>query len=151
MARQKPKKISKEQSVLTNSINQAEQNRLNGNINVDFNFANIMDKFSFEAKGFTATHYKKFCEAIQKISSQVWDDVHKSEKHTRIGSEYLDISLLKSQSFQNHVHEFTSKKKFLVLRYYGDLPMIGVRKGNTFVLLGLEAKYDDMYPHGKKK
>lgn len=150
MAKNKPNKLSGRKPILSGSLQKAEENRIdNGNL-VSFNFSKILEEYSFTPDGFSSKHYEKFCEALQVISSQKWTDVYSASKNSVIGSEYYDIAKFRSSKLREHCYKF-GKERVLILRYYEDRPMIGIRQDNVFILLGLEYEYDDIYFHTGKK
>jgi hypothetical protein len=66
-----------------------------------------------------------------------------SSVRTRHGEEIPSRSIKPSVPTQ-----FQDRDNFLVFRYDGTLPMVGVRMGDDFHVLWIERQYGEVYDHG---
>jgi hypothetical protein len=117
---------------------------------ISFNLSQMERSLSFDHPNFTADHYTNFCDSLITLSGKDWQDGYGAGKHTRIGSESLEISKFNKSPAISRLKE-EGHEKLLVFRYFGNLPMVGLRKEDVFYVLFLESKYDDLYIHDSKR
>ncbi len=87
----------------------------------------------------------EFAKSIERLSKMTWRQIRLAYKHGN-GSEPLP----KNQILRNIPERFADQEKFVVLRYDGNLPMVGVRIEDTFHVIWVEAAFGDVYDHGSK-
>ena len=73
-----------------------------------------------------------------------WREIKQADRHGA-GTEMIPAGQIKP-TIPRH---FSDADRFMVFRYHGKLPMVGVRAGDTFHILWLEAQFNDVYRHGK--
>lgn len=84
-----------------------------------------------------------FALALQKRCEMTWKDITLADRHG-LGSEMLPAGQIKPQI----PNSFRDRDKFLVIRYNGNLPMVGIRILDVFHVLWIERDYGDVYDHG---
>jgi len=72
-----------------------------------------------------------------------WKQIKLADRHG-LGSELVPAAQIRPSV----PAAFEDREKFLVLRYNGTLPMVGVRAEDTFHILWIERNYGDVYDHG---
>lgn len=80
-----------------------------------------------------------FAMALVKRSSLTWDDLARLPRH-KLGWELIPGEQLR----MTLPDKFSDSRKVMVMRYDGMLPMAGVRVGQTFHVLAIEAKFNDL-------
>lgn len=71
-----------------------------------------------------------------------WKELVHHDRHG-LGSEKIPVG-----SFRPAVPRvFQDTDRFLVFRHEGNLPMAGVRTGDTYHVIWIERSYGDLYPH----
>lgn len=81
--------------------------------------------------------------AMAKRAQLTWRQIKQADRHG-LGTEFIPAHQIKAP-IPTH---FSDSDRFMVFRYRGKLPMVGVRTGDTFHILWVEANFDDLYPHG---
>ncbi len=83
-----------------------------------------------------------FALAIQKRCEMTWQQITLADRHG-LGLETLPADQIKPQI----PARFSDREKFLVLRYDGNLPMIGARTQDVFHVLWIEGAFGEVYEH----
>lgn len=98
-----------------------------------FDVASLPDK---EAKA-------AFADALAIRAKMTWRALKAAPKHG------LGLETIGESSIRAPIPEaFQDQEKFLVFRYYGKLPMAGVRILDVFHVIWIEPKFNDLYDHG---
>jgi hypothetical protein len=84
-----------------------------------------------------------FADAIHKRSQMTWGDIQRAPKHG-LGSETIKRGALRVQSFPP---DLTEDIPILALRFHGNAPMVGYRRGRVFTVLHLDRDFT-LYDHG---
>jgi hypothetical protein len=72
-----------------------------------------------------------------------WIDIHQSGRHAA-GTESIQAEQIKAPI----PTKFADQEKFMAFRYFGKLPMVGVRIRDVFHVLWIERQFGDVYDHG---
>ncbi len=108
-----------------------------------FCFQYLRDGFGIE--DLSNDQQAKLALGLGTIARYSWQECTLAPKHSKIGTEVLDIKWIK----RPRVLEFPEVSKYLVFRYTGaNHPVIGVRDGNVFHALWIEREFGDVYDHG---
>jgi hypothetical protein len=104
--------------------------------------------FRFLQRGFDITKLPRDLRAdlaitLQQRSSMTWTQLHQAGRH---GQGYEQVSRLSVRAPVPAV--FADRDKFHVFRYSGKLPMAGVRAGDVFHVVWIEAAFGELYDHG---
>lgn len=84
-----------------------------------------------------------FATTLANRAQMTWREIKQAGRH-KAGTE-----LIPAAKIQESIPErFSDAEKFMVFRYNGKLPMVGVRAGDTFHVLWLAASFNDVYDHG---
>lgn len=97
----------------------------------------------FDVKSLTQDAQAAFAQTIQERCSLSWSAIKRAPRHG-LGTENIPKGKIRPSipaAFQDREH-------FLVFRYHGMLPMVGVRTTDTFHVLWIEASFGDVYNHG---
>lgn len=86
-----------------------------------------------------------FAVALERFAELTWRDIKLMGRHS-FGSEWMR----KDRIHPDVPEKFKDEDRFMVLRYSGNLPMVGVRILDVFHVLWIEANYGDVYNHGSK-
>lgn len=89
----------------------------------------------------TPDQCRDFLVKWEKRSKLTWEELVQHPKHG-LGSELLHKSM-----FKPSVPEHLDRDRYLVFRHEGNLPFAGFRAGDTFHVLWIEQKYNDLYNH----
>lgn len=85
-----------------------------------------------------------FAMALQHRSRMTWAQIKLADRHG-MGTEKIPAKRIKASI----PAEFIDSDSFLVLRYSGNLPMVGIRVQDVFHVLWIECEYGQLYDHGK--
>lgn len=90
-----------------------------------------------------------FLNRLQKLSELGWAEIRQSAPHS-YGMEPIPAKQMKHKA---KLPSFVSKDADLhVFRAVGDnRAFVGLQVGKIFYIFFIEAKFNDIYPHGKKK
>ncbi len=121
------------------------------NINSDINFIEYpvfsfryLQEYSLEECN-DASFLVNFLFRLQKLSELGWKEIEKSNRHS-YGTEYIPI-----KQFKPKTHPFIitpDVDKLCVFRSNGDnRAFAGIRKGNIFEIIYIEATINDLYAH----
>lgn len=84
-----------------------------------------------------------FALTLQQRSSLTWAELQQTRRHGQ-GFEMLDRA-----KFRGGIPAvFQDQSRFMVFRYSGRLPMAGVRSGDVFHVIWIEASFGQLYNHG---
>jgi hypothetical protein len=97
----------------------------------------------FNVEKLTREQRADFALTLQRLSSLTWAEIQQFRRHT-YGTEMIPRGQIKPTA----PTVFDDQSRFMMFRYSGNLPMGGVRAGDTFHILWLEAAFDDLYNHG---
>jgi hypothetical protein len=79
---------------------------------------------------------------LQQRSSMTWTELHQAGRH---GQGY---ELIPRQRLSAPIPAvFADRDRFLVFRFSGKLPMAGVRSGDVFHIVWIEAGFNELYDH----
>lgn len=84
-----------------------------------------------------------FAVALQKRARMQWRDIILASRHG-LGSENMPAKFIKP----GIPPQFEDTDTFMVLRYSGKLPMVGVRTLDTFHIVWIEKAFGEVYDHG---
>lgn len=105
--------------------------------------------FSFEHLGgdycvteCTETEKASFVLRLHTLSKMTWAEIQKSHKHG-LGYERIPRDRMGKRSYPEEV---TDDVNMIAFRFFGKAPMVGYRKGRTFVVLFLDRDFT-LYPH----
>jgi hypothetical protein len=84
-----------------------------------------------------------FAKTLQKLACSKWKDLITAPRHGQ-GTELIQASQIKAPI----PPQFQDQDKFMVFRYNGKLPMVGVRVRDVYHVLWIEPKFGDLYDHG---
>ncbi len=84
-----------------------------------------------------------FAMALFRRRSMTWLQIIQADRHG-LGLETIPVDRIKPDI----PGQFVDADKFVVLRYSDRLPMVGVRRGDTFHVIWVEKNYGDVYDHG---
>ncbi len=92
--------------------------------------------------------FPDFLRRLKKLSELGWRRIAISDRHS-FGSEKIPVSRLTKKA-RNCLPSFvTDDMKLEVFRASGNnLPFLGLRKGRTFMIFLIEAKFGEVYSHG---
>ncbi|MDQ1293437.1 MAG: hypothetical protein QG608_1318 [Actinomycetota bacterium] len=80
---------------------------------------------------------------LQQRAKLTWPQIVQADRHGQ-GTEKIP-----SRSIKPSVPtQFQDRDNFLVFRYDGTRPMVGVRTGEVFHVLWIERQYGEVYDHG---
>lgn len=96
----------------------------------------------FDVRSLPQDKQAKFACALQDRSSMSWTQIKLAPRHGH-GSELI----LRGEIKPRVPDQFGETPKFMVLRYDGNLPMVGVRVRDVFHVCWIEANYGDVYDH----
>jgi hypothetical protein len=96
------------------------------------------DVAALDAKGAAA-----FARTLQRLARMSWGDLMLAPRHG-IGTELVPAAIIKPSVPQR----FRDRKKFMVFRYDGKLPMAGIRAGDVFHIIWIEPAFNKLYDHG---
>lgn len=93
--------------------------------------------------------FKDFLERLTKLSQLGWDEIRQSAPHS-FGMESIPVRQMVHKA---KLPAFVSSDADLhVFRAVGDnRAFVGLQVGKIFYIFFVEAKFNDIYPHGKKK
>lgn len=97
----------------------------------------------FDVDALTLSQRADLATALAKRSRMLWQDIIRADRHG-LGLETLPSKAIKPDL----PTQFRDQLKFMVLRYSGRLPMVGVRTADTFHIVWIEAEYGQVYDHG---
>jgi hypothetical protein len=97
---------------------------------------------SYDVRSLPERQQAKFALALQDRATMTWQAINLAGKHGH-GTGKMPKGEIKRQ-IPAH---FAAETSFTVLRYDGNLPMIGVRVRDVFQIIWIEATYDDVYDH----
>jgi hypothetical protein len=84
-----------------------------------------------------------FAVRLQTLASMTWNEIRLQDRHG-YGTEKLPIgqlTIVMPPTFEDEEH-------VTVFRYDSLLPMVGVRRRNTFHILAIERQFGELYDHG---
>ena len=84
----------------------------------------------------------RFAMALQDRAQMTWQAIKGASRHGH-GTELIPAKQIKRRIPEH----FADQQKFMVLRYDGNLPMIGVRVRDVFQVVWIEAAYGMVYNH----
>lgn len=84
-----------------------------------------------------------FAMALEKRRSMTWQQLYEANHHG-LGYEYVYAHQIKPSI----PRAFQDNKKFIVFRYSGLLPMVGVRTEDLFQIVWIEKAFNELYDHG---
>ena len=80
---------------------------------------------------------------LEARAGMTWQQLIQTSRHAK-GSETIPREAI----IPRIPDRFADRTKFLCFRYFENLPMVGVRIGDTFHLVWIEKRYDEVYNHG---
>ncbi len=95
----------------------------------------------FDVKSLPETKRADLAVSLQERASLTWDQIAKTDRHGQ-GYEHLP-----AKKFPTPPTQFSDRDQFMVFRYSGNLPMVGVRIGDVFHILWIERKFGELYKH----
>lgn len=97
----------------------------------------------FDVHALTNDKRADFAVALQCRATMTWRQIIMAGRHG-LGSENIPRRQIRASI----PAAFEDAEQFLVLRYSGMLPMVGVRVQDVFHILWIESKFGDLYNHG---
>lgn len=97
----------------------------------------------FHLSGCTKDGQAAFAMALVKRAALTWNDLALSGRKA-LGWELIPVKQLK----MTLPAPFVDQDRVMVMRYDGKKPMAGVRVGDTYHVLAIEAQFNDLYDHG---
>jgi hypothetical protein len=97
----------------------------------------------FDVNALDALGQAAFAKTLQKLASMRWKDLITADRHGH-GTELMPAAQIKAPI----PPQFQDQERFMVFRYYGLLPMAGVRVGDVFHILWIEPAFGRLYDHG---
>ena len=97
----------------------------------------------FDIHALDASGQAAFAKTLQKLAASQWKDLILAQRHGQ-GTELLPRRQIKAPippQFEDH-------EKFLVFRYNGNRPMVGVRVEDVYHVLWIEPEFGRLYDHG---
>ena len=93
--------------------------------------------------------FSDFITRLQKLSALGWSEIRQSAPHS-FGMEPIPVRQMKHKA---KLPAFVSQDADLhVFRAVGDnRAFVGLQVGKIFHIFFIESKFNDIYPHGKKK
>ncbi|MEU6561996.1 hypothetical protein [Nocardia nova] len=85
---------------------------------------------------------REFLVKWGKRAKLTWQELVQHSKHS-LGSEFLPASKFKAKA-----PEGLAQDRYMVFRHEGNLPFAGFRAGDTFHVLWIEQRFNDLYDHG---
>jgi hypothetical protein len=79
---------------------------------------------------------------LQQRAQLTWQQIRLADRHGQ-GTEFMPKESIKPSV----PVRFTDQERFLVFRYCGNLPMVGVRVLDVFHILWIENAYGRVYDH----
>lgn len=98
---------------------------------------------SYDVRSLPEHQQAQFALALQDRSTMTWQQIKLAGRHGH-GTEQMPRGEIKRQI----PDAFAEERTFAVLRYDGNLPMVGVRVRDVFQVIWIEANYGDVYDHG---
>ncbi len=80
---------------------------------------------------------------LHRCAQMRWSEIHQAGRHGA-GTEWIP----KGQILAPVPQRFQDQDRFMAFRYYGKLPMLGVRVNEVFHVLWVEGDFGDVYDHG---
>ena len=96
----------------------------------------------FDVRALSAAGQAAFARTLQKLASSKWKDLITAPRHGQ-GTELIPASQIKAPI----PPRFQDQPKFMVFRYDGKLPMVGVRVRDVFHVLWIEPEFGRLYDH----
>lgn len=97
---------------------------------------------SHDVRSLSQEQQARFACALQDRAAMTWRQIKLAHRHGH-GSELIPRDKIKPFI----PNDFRETPKFMVLRYDGNLPMVGVRVRDVFHICWIEARYGDVYDH----
>lgn len=111
-------------------------------------FPNLGFRFLEEGWGIEPLSPKQAKDFVLKWERRgkfTWDELRMHSRHG-LGAEKIPTSAIRPQ-----LPRWMDKNQaLLVFRHEGNLAQVGIRIGNTFEVVWIEAKYNDLYSHDDK-
>lgn len=98
---------------------------------------------SYDVHNLPAEKRADFALTLQQKSSLTWQQLHQAGRHAQ-GYEHVP----RSKFYGPIPKVFDDIDRFMVFRYSGMLPMAGVRSGDVFHVIWIEAAFNELYDHG---
>ena len=96
---------------------------------------------AFDVKALPEDQQADFAKTLQDRASLSWEMIMKAERHGQ-GYEHLPSSKLPSPPAA-----FSDRDQFMVFRYSGKRPMVGVRVDDVFHIIWIEREFGELYSH----
>ncbi len=114
----------------------------------DHNKSSVKYCFSCMRSGFSVSDLQTdakeaFLQTIERRGNLTWEQVLLDGKHG-LGTEQMPSSSI----IPSLPPGWDKSSDYTVLRYFGNLPMVGWRDRDVFHIVWVEANYGDVYDHG---
>jgi hypothetical protein len=117
-----------------------------------FCFRYIHKDFGARNKNLTIKDRSQMLERLEALGSMTWGEIKSQPRHA-YGTEQISVSQLKCGlpvMMPGDAAERDSYDRIVVFRRNGNKSVFaGVRLGRTFHIVYIEAKFGDLYDHGK--
>jgi hypothetical protein len=97
----------------------------------------------FDVENLPKERRAAFALSLQQRAKLTWQQIMMADKHGQ-GTEKLPARSIRA----NVPRKYSDTQEFLVMRYDGRRPMVGVRANDVFHVLWIESEYGDLYDHG---
>lgn len=98
---------------------------------------------NFDVSSLSKDQRAAFAMTLQDRAKLTWQDMIQSGRHK------MGFELLPSDAISAPVPPaYQDAEKFMVLRYFGKLPMVGVRANEVFHVLWIAKNFNELYDHG---
>jgi hypothetical protein len=98
----------------------------------------------FGVEEMTEKQRSEFLVKWAKRSAFTWQELTQQQKHG-LGWNDLDAKAIKPS-----IPSSLKQNKFMVFRHERNMPFVGFKAGDTFFVLWIETKWNEVYDHGKK-
>lgn len=105
-------------------------------------FRHLQPRFGVEEM--SERQRSEFMVKWAKRCSFTWTELQTHRKHA------LGFEMLPRKQFRPNPPESLEEDSYMVFRHDGNMPFAGFKAGDTYYVLWIEARYGDLYPHGKK-
>ncbi len=107
---------------------------------VVFSFRHLQKGFATD--DLSVEQRSKLALRLETLSQMTWNEVYRSQRHG-LGTEKIPSAQIKSSIPER----FNDRGVFIVFRFAGLLPMVGIRARNVFYAIWLEPSFGDLYDH----
>jgi len=97
----------------------------------------------FDVSSLSKEQQADFALSLEMRAKMTWQDIIQSGRH-KLGREQLPSTAIRARI----PTAFQDADKFMVLRYNGKVPMVGVRANEVFHVIWIAKNFNELYDHG---